>query len=305
MIGIIGLGKVGSILAEHLVLRELDDLVLIDIVKGLPQGNALDLGHMASQLKNEVKIRGSNDFKDLKSANLVIITAGYPRTSDMSRLDLLYKNKTIIEQISKKVKEIAPESKIIVVTNPVDVMTYLVLKITDFDRNHLFGVGSELDAARLKYYLSSTLNLPRSSIDTYVIGEHGDSMVILESHTKIKGIPLNKLLNRSIIDEIIDNLKKAGSKVISLKGSTTFGIAAAVSSVVESMVKDKKDVHLVSLYLNGEYGFRDVCIGVPVIIGKDGIERVLNFELGKNEKNQLEKSVEVVRRSIQLLTKDE
>ncbi|MCP8305237.1 MAG: malate dehydrogenase [archaeon] len=305
MIGIIGLGKVGSTVAEHLVLRELDDLVLIDIVKGLPQGNALDLSHMASELDIEVKIKGSNDYKDLEGSDIVILTAGFPRTSDMSRLDLLQKNKAIIEQISSKVMEYAPKSKVIVVTNPLDTMTYLSLKITGFDRNHLFGVGSELDAARLTFYLSSTLNIPRSSIDTFVIGEHGDSMTVLGSHSKVDGVPVKRLLNPSEFTDIVDKLKKSGAEVISLKGSTTFGIAAATSSIVESVIKDKREVHLVSFYLDGEYGFRDVCIGVPAIIGKNGVERVIELKLDEDEEKRFKKSVEVLKKSIELLMEDE
>ncbi|MCP8315814.1 MAG: malate dehydrogenase, partial [archaeon] len=185
MISIVGLGKVGSTIAEHILLKGLDDLTLIDIIEGLPQGNALDLSHMASELNIDVKIKGSNDYKDLEGSDIVIVSAGFPRTPDMSRLDLLQKNKEIIKQISKKILEYAPKSKIITVTNPLDLMTYLTLKTTGFNRNIVFGVGSELDAARLKYYLSSTLKVSNSSISAFVIGEHGDSMVILKSQSKV------------------------------------------------------------------------------------------------------------------------
>jgi len=301
LIGIIGLGKVGSTIAQQLVLRELDDLVLIDIVKGLPQGNALDLCHMASAVDINVKIKGSNDYKDLEGCNIVILTAGFPRTHDMSRLDLLQKNKSIIVEISSKIIEYAPKSNVIVVTNPLDMMTYLTLKSTGFDRNHVFGVGSELDAARLKFYISSILNIPSSSIDAIVIGEHGDSMVVLESHSKVNGLPLNKILDPSKIAELINKLKKSGAEVISLKGFTAFGIASATSSIVETMIKDKRIMHLVSFYLNGEYGFNDVCIGVPVIIGINGIERVIELDLNNDEREKLMKSVKVIKNYIELL----
>ncbi|MCP8307083.1 MAG: malate dehydrogenase [archaeon] len=304
LISIVGLGKVGSTIAEHILLKGLDDLTLIDIIEGLPQGNALDLSHMASELNIDVKIKGSNDYKDLEGSDIVIVSAGFPRTPDMSRLDLLQKNKEIIKQISKKILEYAPKSKIITVTNPLDLMTYLTLKTTGFNRNIVFGVGSELDAARLKYYLSSTLKVSNSSISAFVIGEHGDSMVILKSQSKVNGVPIEKILNESQIASIIEKTKKSGADVISLKGATTFGVAASTSSIIESIIKDKKKAHLVSFYLNGEYGFYDVCIGVPVIIGKNGVERVIELELDKDERELFLKSAEVIKKTIPLLMND-
>ncbi|MEM3383118.1 MAG: malate dehydrogenase [Nitrososphaerales archaeon] len=301
MISILGLGKVGSTIAEHIVLKGLDDLTLIDIIQGLPQGNALDLGHMAAELNIDVKIKGSNDYQDLLGSDIVIVSAGFPRTADMSRLDLLKKNKAIIKQISEKILDYAPKSKVIVVTNPLDLMTYQTLKITGFDRSRVFGIGSELDAARLKYHLSSMLKISNSSINTFVIGEHGDSMIILKSQSNVNGVPIKKLLNESQIASLIEKTKKSGAEVISLKGATTFGVAASTSSIVESIIKDKKKVHLVSFYLKGEYGFNDICIGVPVIIGKNGVEKVIELELDNDEKELFFKSAEVIRKSISLL----
>ncbi|MGQ9469754.1 MAG: malate dehydrogenase [Nitrososphaerales archaeon] len=301
MISIVGLGKVGSNIAEHIVLKGLDDLTLIDIIEGLPQGNALDLSHMASELDIDVKIKGSNDYRDLEGSDIIVVSAGFPRTPDMSRLDLLQKNKEIIKQISKKILDYAPKSKVIVVTNPLDLMTYLTLKTTGFDRNTVFGIGSELDAARLKYYLSSVLKVPNSSINTFVIGEHGDSMVILKNQSKVNGIPIKKILSESQMTSIVEKTKKSGADVIFLKGATTFGVAASTSLIVESIVKDKKKVHLVSFYLDGEYGFYDVCMGVPVIIGKDGVEKVIELELDKDERELFLKSAEVIKKTIPLL----
>ncbi|MCP8315498.1 MAG: malate dehydrogenase [archaeon] len=301
MISIVGLGKVGSNIAEHIVLKGLDDLTLIDIIGGLPQGNALDLTHMASELNIDVKIKGSNDYRDLEGSDIIVVSAGFPRTPDMDRLDLLKKNKEIIKQISKRILEYAPKSKVVMVTNPLDLMTYLTLKTTGFDRSNVFGVGSELDAARLKYHLSSVLKVSNSSIDAFVIGEHGDSMVILKSQSKVNGIPIKKILNESQIVSIIEKTKKSGADVISFKGATTFGVAASTSSIIESLIKDKKKVHLVSFYLNGEYGFYDVCIGMPVIIGKNGVERVIELELDEDERELFLKSAEVIKKSIPLL----
>ena len=301
LISIVGLGKVGSTIAEHIALKGLDDLTLIDIIEGLPQGNALDLGHMASELNIDVKIKGSNDYRDLEGSDIVIVPAGFPRTPDMSRLDLLQKNKEIIKQISKKILDYAPESKVVMVTNPLDLMTYLTLKTTGFDRNNVFGVGSELDAARLKYHLSLILKVSNSSIDAFVIGEHGDSMVVLKSQSKINGISIKKMLDESQIASIIERTKKSGADVISLKGATTFGVAAATSSIIESLIRDKKGVPLVSFYLNGEYGFYDVCIGVPTIIGKDGVERVIELELDRDEGEEFLKSVETIKKTIPIM----
>ncbi|MCP8308856.1 MAG: malate dehydrogenase [archaeon] len=304
MISIVGLGKVGSNIAEHIVLKGLDDLTLIDIIEGLPQGNALDLSHMASELNIDVKIKGSNDYRDLEGSDIIVLSAGFPRTPDMSRLNLLQKNKEIIKQISKKILEYAPKSKVVIVTNPLDLMTYLTLKTTGFDRNIVFGVGSELDTARLKYYLSSVLKVSNSSINAFVIGEHGDTMVILKSQSKVNGIPIEKVLNESQLASIVEKTKKSGADVISLKGATTFGVATSTSSIIESLIQDKKKVHLVSFYLNGEYGLYDVCIGVPVIIGKNGVERVIELELDKDERELFLKSAEVIKKSISLLMSD-
>ncbi len=305
MISIVGLGKVGSTIAEHITLKGLDDLTLIDIIQGLPQGNALDLSHMASELNIDVKIKGSNDYKDLEDSDIVVVAAGFPRTADMSRIDLLKKNKAIIKQISEKILQHAPRSKVIVVTNPLDLMTYLTLKTTGFDRNVVFGVGSELDAARLKYHLSSVLEVSNSSINAFVIGEHGDSMVILRSQSKVNGIPIEKIFNECQMANLIEKTRKAGADVISLKGATTFGVAASTSSIIESMIRDRKKVHLVSFYLKGEYGLYDVCIGVPAIIGKNGVERVIELELDEVEKELFLKSAKSVKESIPILMSNE
>ncbi|MEM2955845.1 MAG: malate dehydrogenase [Nitrososphaerales archaeon] len=305
MISIVGLGKVGSTIAEHITLKGLDDLTLIDIIQGLPQGNALDLSHMASELNIDVKIKGSNDYKDLEDSDIVVVAAGFPRTADMSRIDLLKKNKAIIKQISEKILQHAPRSKVIVVTNPLDLMTYLTLKTTGFDRNVVFGVGSELDAARLKYHLSSVLEVSNSSINAFVIGEHGDSMVILRSQSKVNGIPIEKIFNECQMANLIEKTRKAGADVISLKGATTFGVAASTSSIIESMIRDRKKVHLVSFYLKGEYGLNDVCIGVPAIIGKDGVERAIELELDEVEKELFLKSAKSVKESIPILMSNE
>ncbi|MEM3068407.1 MAG: malate dehydrogenase [Nitrososphaerales archaeon] len=305
MISIVGLGKVGSTIAEHITLKGLDDLTLIDIIQGLPQGNALDLSHMASELNIDVKIKGSNDYEDLEGSDIVVVAAGFPRTADMSRLDLLKKNRAIIKQISEKILQHAPRSKVIVVTNPLDLMTYLTLKTTGFDRNVVFGVGSELDAARLKYHLSSVLEVSNSSINAFVIGEHGDSMVILRSQSKVNGIPIEKIFNECQMANLIEKTRKAGADVISLKGATTFGVAASTSSIIESMIRDRKKVHLVSFYLKGEYGLYDVCIGVPAIIGKNGVERVIELELDEVEKELFLKSAKSVKESIPILMSNE
>jgi malate dehydrogenase len=304
LISIVGLGRVGSTIAEHLVLRGIDDLTLIDIVEGLPQGNAMDLSHMASELDIDVRINGSNNYKDIQGSDIVIVSAGFPRTPDISRLDLIKKNREIIKQVSKKILEYTPKSKVIMVSNPLDLMTYLALRTTGFDRNVIFGVGSELDAARLKYHLSLTLRVPYSSIIAFIIGEHGDSMVILKSQSKVNGIPIKRVLNAFQMSSVVEKTKKSGADVISLKGSTTFGVAAVTSSIVESIIKDKKRVHLVSLYLNGEYGVTNLCIGVPAIIGRRGVERVVELEIDESEREQFVRSAEILKRFIPLLEDD-
>lgn len=298
MITIIGTGRVGSTLASQLAAEELDDITLIDIVKGLPQGEALDIGHMATQYAADVDLVGSNDYQALAGSDIVIVVAGLARRPDMTRMDLLNKNTGIIKQVAEQIKQHAPNSKVMMITNPMDVMTYVALKVTGFPTNRVFGMGGMLDSSRYRNLLAKTLGVSYSSVNGMVIGEHGESMTPLASRTSINGIPLKELLGEEKTKEAVEKTRKIAAEVIALKGATFYAPAQGVVKMVESIVKDKRCVYPVCTYLNGQYGVSDVCIGVPVVLGKNGIERIIEVPLEDSEKEYFMKGVQSIKAAI-------
>jgi malate dehydrogenase len=298
LIGVIGCGRVGVSAAIHIALKGLGDLVLVDIVQGLPQGEALDLSHMASILGIDVEITGSNDYKDIAGADLVVITAGVVRKADMTRMDLLQKNTAIVADVSEKVREYAPNSKVIVVTNPLDVMTYVALRKTGFGRERVIGFSGLLDFGRFRYLVAKELGVSRSSIVGPIIGEHGDNMVLLPRLTHVLGKPLTSLLSREKIGELVERTRKAGAEVISLKGwSASHAPGAGVMLMAEAILKDTDAVIPSSVYLRGEYGVDGVCSVVPAVLGLSGVKRIIELDLDDSERREFLKSVEVVRQA--------
>jgi len=295
MIAIIGSGRVGTSIALQLISRELDDITLVDIVKGLSHGEALDLGHTASEMGSDVSVSGSNDYADMKGASIVIVTAGLARKPGMSRLDLTMKNAEIIKSVSVEIKRYTPDSKIIVVTNPLDAMTYVALKATGFARSRVFGMGGMLDLSRLKYALALKLGMSRASIRALVIGEHGDNMVPLARYASVGGIPITSLLSKSDLNEANEDARKIAAEVITLKGATNFAPANGVAGMVESITRDRKTLIAASAYLEGEYGVKGICIGVPVILGRNGIEKIVEIELNEEEKSGFMQGVKVLK----------
>ncbi len=299
MIAIVGTGKVGVATAIHLAVKGLDDLVLIDIVEGLPQGEALDLTHMCTTLDVDVDIIGSNDYKDMTGSDLVLISAGFIRTADMSRLDLLHKNTEVVKTISKAIAEHAPKSNVIMITNPLDVMTYVAYKVTGFERNRVFGFSGLLDVARYKSLIAKELGVAASTVYTTIVGEHGDSMVLLPRFTLVGGMPLTSLLSPEKIAKIIERTKRMGSEIIRLKKwSASHAVGAGAASMAEAVKKDAKAIMPVSTYLDGEYGTSDVCITVPSVLGKNGVEKIIELPLNEEEKAALRRSVNVVKEAI-------
>lgn len=302
MITIIGTGRVGVAVAIHLAIKGLDDIMLIDIIEGLPQGEALDLTHMCATLGIDIDISGSNDYKDMSGSELVIVPAGFIRTADMSRLDLLYKNSEVIKAVSKGIKEYAPNSKVIMVTNPLDVMTYLAYKVTGFERNRVLGFSGLLDTSRYKSLIAKELGVAASTIYTTIIGEHGDTMVLLPRFTMVGGVPLESLIPKEKIQQIIERTKKMGAEIIKLKKwSASHAVGAGVATMAEAIIKDTKAVIPVSTYLQGEYGVSDVCVVVPAVIGKNGIEKIIELPLNDEERTAFLKSVETVKSAISQL----
>ncbi|MEM4310845.1 MAG: malate dehydrogenase [Nitrososphaerales archaeon] len=298
MISIVGSGRVGSAVALNLIFKELDDIILLDVVEGLPQGEALDLGHMASRMGKDVKIEGSSDFSSIRGSDLIIITAGSARKPGMTRMDLLHKNFEIIKDIAEKVKAYAPNSKVLMVTNPLDVMTYVALKVTGFEPHRVFGMGGILDSSRFIYYINKALKVSRRSIDAMVIGEHGENMLPLIRYSSVAGIPLTKFLNEQEQKKILESTVKAAAEVIALKGATVYAPAYAVAQMAEAVIKDNKELFPLSTYLKGEYGVRGVCIGVPALLGANGVERIIELELNEEERSIFNRGVEAIKKAI-------
>jgi len=302
MISIIGAGKVGSSAAFNILRYRISDVVLIDVFESLAKGEALDMMQAAPAIEFDGKIRGTNDFSEMEGSEIVIITAGEARKPGMTRIDLMNKNAKMVKSIVKEVVRYAPECKLMLVTNPVDVMTYIAHKESGFERNRVFGMGNILDTLRFRSYIALELSVSREDVRALVIGEHGDSMVPLVEYASVSGIPITRLLTREQIEKIVDLTVTSGSDVIKLKGATTYAPAAVIAIMADAILRGRNRVMSVSTYLQGEYGFTDVSIGVPVVLGKNGVERILELELTPETKKLLEKSVSTIKEAVKKLT---
>ena len=297
MITIIGSGKVGSSMALQIAMKELDtQVLLLDIVEGLPQGEAMDISHLLSERGSDTHVKGSNEY--MAGSDIVVIVAGVGRKPGMTRMDLLNTNTSIVKDVAKKIAENAKDATIITVTNPLDPMTYVTLKITKFKPNKVIGMGNMLDVSRFKSFIAHDTRMSRSAIDALVIGEHGENMLPLIRYSSISGIPLVNFLDNENAKQVVENTKKVAAEVIALKGATIYAPANAVTHMVDAIVKDRKEVIPVAAYLDGEYGTKDVCIGVPAVLGKDGIEQIIELELNTEEKEWFDKGVKNVKDSI-------
>ena len=301
MIAVIGAGRVGSAAAFNILRYRISDVILVDIYKDLAEGEALDMMQAAPALEFDGKIKGTSDYSDIEGAELVIVTAGRARQPGMTRLELMNENAKIVRSIVREVAKYAPDCKLMMVTNPVDVMTYVAHKESGFERNRVFGMGNLLDTMRFRSYIASELNVSREDVRALVIGEHGDSMVPLIEYASVSGIPITKLLSREQIDKIVRLTISSGAEVIKLKGSTIFAPAVNIAIMADAVIKGRNRVMSVSTYLQGEYGFSDVAIGVPVILGRNGIEKILELELSPESKRRFEKSVSIIKEAIKKL----
>jgi len=302
MISVIGAGKVGSAAAFNILRYRISDVVLIDIFENLAKGEALDMMQTAPAIEFDGKIRGTSDFSEMEGSEIVIITAGEARKPGMTRIDLVNKNGKIVKSIVKEVVRYAPECKLMLVTNPVDIMTYIAYKESGFERNRVFGMGNILDALRFRSHIALELNVSREDVRALVIGEHGDSMVPLVEYASVSGIPITCLLRKKQIEKIVNLTITSGSDVIKLKGSTTYAPAAVIGIMADAILRGRNRVMGISTYLQGEYGFSDVSIGVPVILGRNGVEKILELELMPETKKRLEKSVLTIKGAIKKLS---
>jgi len=299
MITIIGSGKVGGDAALFSALKRLDDkILLLDVAKGLPQGEAMDINHMLSEQGIDVEVTGSNDFADMKGSNVVVVVAGSGRKPGMTRMDLLKINATIVKSVVENIKKYADDSMIIPVTNPLDPMAYITHKVSGFDRSRVFGMGGMLDLSRFRQFIHEATGHSRDSIRALVIGEHGENMLPLPRFSSVSGIPLSTMLPKEKLDELVLNTKQVAAKVIELKGATVHAPGNAISAIVEAVVRDRKQVIPVATSLDGEYGHSDVTIGVPAIIGEKGVEKIIELDLNDDEKQVFDKGVQSVKNAI-------
>jgi len=300
-IAVIGAGQVGATAALLMAEQELGDLVLVDIVEGMPQGKALDMAEASPVLGADAALAGSNDMADIAGAEVVVVTSGLPRKPGMTRMDLLEKNAQIIEGVTRAIAEHAPDSMIVMVANPLDVMCYVALKVSGFPRERVFGMAGVLDSTRCRCFIAEAVGVSVEDVHAMVLGGHGDTMVPLPRYTTVSGVPIGQLLDAATIERIVDRTRKGGTEIVGLlkTGSAYYAPGAAVAQMVEAIVRDKKRLLPASAYCQGEYGLRQVYVGVPVILGARGMEKIVELELTQEEAAELKRSADDVREGIE------
>jgi len=299
---VIGAGNVGATCAHQLAQRDYADIVLVDIIEGLPQGKALDILQAGPIIGHDSHIVGTTDYADSADSDVVVITSGMPRKSGMSRDDVLLSNMKIIQDVTKKVAEYSPNSIIIMVTNPVDAMTQLALHTSKFPRNRGLGQSGILDSSRLRTLLAQELDAPIKDVFACVLGGHADTMVPLPRLCTVAGIPITELLPREKIESLVQRVVNGGGEILKLlKTSAFYAPGAAAAQMVDAIILDKKEILPCATYLEGEYGINGVTIGVPVKLGKNGVEQIIEMELDSEEASALKRSAEAVRELIKVM----
>jgi malate dehydrogenase len=301
MITVIGAGKVGSEAAFDILRYKISDVVLIDTNEKAAKGEALDMMQAAPAIEFDGTIRGTNNFREMAGSELVIVTAGLGRRPDMTRFDLMNTNAQIIRSIAKEIVKYAPKSKLMMVSNPVDIMTYIAAKETGIPRCCLFGMGNILDTMRFRTYIANELNVSREDTRALVIGEHGDSMVPLIEYASVSGIPITSLLTQEQLDKIVHATVTSGADVIQLKGSTVYAPGTVIAITADAILTGRNRVMSVSTVLDGEYGASGLSIGVPVVLGKEGVEKIIELNLSDATKERFAKSVAVLKEAIAAL----
>lgn len=299
-VSIIGAGAVGSTIAMRVAESGLADVVLVDILENVASGKALDILDAAPIIGHERHIKGAGRYDDIRDSDVVVLTAGFPRKPGMTREALTSKNAEIVKEVSKKIASHAPSSIMIIVTNPLDAMTYLSFKTTGFERRRVFGMAGLLDGGRFELAVADELKVPRSSVKTLVLGSHGDTMVPLLSHTTVEGDPIAKRLSKERIGALIKRTRDRGAEIVSLlgTGSAYYSPSAAAFKMIKAILKDSKEVMAASVYLDGEYSLKDICIGVPARIGRNGIEEIVALDLTKEEREAFSASAQAIKNSI-------
>jgi malate dehydrogenase len=302
-VSIIGAGMTGSTTAHWLAEREFADLVLVDVVEGMPQGKALDLLEAMPVIGKDVKITGSNSYEETAGSDIVVITAGLPRKPGMSRDDLLIANAEIVGKAASETIKYSPDAIYIILTNPLDVMAYHAMHVTGLPASRVVGQAGVLDSARMRAFVAAELSISVENVFCYVLGGHGDEMVPLTHLSNVAGIPLDEILPAERLNAIVDRTRKGGGEIVSLlkTGSAYYAPAVAVAQMVEAILKDKHLVVPAAAMLHGEYGIKDMFFGVPVQLGRKGIEKILEYKLDDKEQAALSKSAGSVRQTLDAL----
>jgi malate dehydrogenase len=296
-ITIVGSGFVGQTTAMRLVERGLGEVVLIDIIEGLPQGLALDIGQSSPIVGFEPTVIGTNDYADTAGSDVVVITAGFPRQPGMSRMDLLGKNAGIVRSVVEQVTPGSPNAVIIVVTNPLDEMTYLAAEVSGFPKERVMGMAGVLDSARLRYFIAKELGVSPLEVEAMTLGSHGESMVPLPRHATVKGRPLTELVDEATLERLYQRTRDAGAEIVSLlkKGSAYYAPSAAITKMVEAIVRNTEELMPVCAWTTGQYGIHDVYVGVPVRLSRSGVTEIVELELNPDELAALRAAAEGIR----------
>lgn len=299
-IACIGAGNVGATAAQYCLEMELGNVVLTDIVEGLPQGKALDMTEAGPIRNYSTTCIGTNDYADIQGADVVIITAGLPRKPGMTRLDLLEKNGNIISGVCSQINQYAPDAVVIIVTNPLDVMVYLAYQKLGFPANRVIGMAGCLDSARMRAFVALELNVSMKNVDTMVLGSHGDTMVPLPQYTTVSGIPITKLISQEKIDAIIARTRDGGGEIVRLlkTGSAYYAPAAGAARMAQAVLRNERQLLPCAALLQGEYGLNNLYVGVPCILGAKGVERIVELELSTEEQGALQRSATEVQEGI-------
>jgi malate dehydrogenase len=302
---VVGAGNVGSNLARRIAEKNLaDEVVMIDIVEGLPQGLALDINQSAPVEGFETLVRGTNDYADTAGSDVVVITAGLPRKPGMSRMDLLDKNAEIVGGVTEQIAEHSPNTIIIVVSNPLDEMTYLASIVSGFDKGRVMGMAGVLDSARLRFFIAEKLGVPPTSVEAITLGSHGDQMVALPRHATVQGKPLPELVDKETLEQLFARTRDAGAEIVGYlkKGSAFYAPSSAAAIMVASILADTNDVHPTCAWTTGQYGISDVYLGVPAKLGHSGVTEIVELELNEDELAQLREAAEAIRAKCDELT---
>lgn len=304
-ISLIGAGNVGGTLAIYLAQREIGDIVLLDVAEGIPQGKCLDILQAMPVFGKDIKLVGTQDYAFTKDSDIYIVSAGSPRKPGMSRDDLLKINAEVIKNVGEKIRQYSPNAFVMVITNPLDAMTQLMKEVTGFPKNRVFGMAGVLDSARFRAFLAQEIGVSIEDIHTLVLGGHGDSMVPLSRYCTVSGVPISYFISEDKLQAIMDRVRRAGGEIVRyLKtGSAFYSPAASALVMIEAIFKDKRRLLCCSAYLEGEYGVDGYYMGVPVILGKNGVEKIVELELNEEESENFQKSIEACKSNIETLRK--